>query len=426
MTNKNGVMFLFGAGAEHYFDMPLGSEFAKLLLLPKEKNDLDRIYTDKVDSRPLISSKSVTVYAQTIVEHEKKIENDWVTKYEVTREELINLAKTVINKDYDSPEWKNTNKAKWDTFLKNFKDDLKKSIHTDEVDTAALSWRFAKFMLENAKFCETLDSKFNGLRISDTENLLNKRAQRVVYAYCNIHYALAKAMGGKEHNIEGFNGNDFLNFLGDYSHKYFSKCDNNPENYYNMIQQIRGNNIFYYATTNYTPFSECCLGKGNVIYLNGKMTWFEDYINLQMYDIENPSERKSILEGEKIRSGVFPFIFLQSGVKPIVLPKQICEIYNFYTRLKDCNKLIVLGYNLNNDDNHINAIIIDWLCTPNHKMIYCEHSEKEPMFKNYKWYQKVEKNIEIKNDIFKFFNNPRDNNTHGLMEIFESYVSSEI
>ena len=64
MTNKNGVMFLFGAGAEHYFDMPLGSEFAKLLLLPKEKNDLDRIYTDKVDSRPLISSKSVTVYAQ--------------------------------------------------------------------------------------------------------------------------------------------------------------------------------------------------------------------------------------------------------------------------------------------------------------------------------------------------------------------------
>ena len=66
--------------------------------------------------------------------------------------------------------------------------------------------------------------------------------------------------------------------------------------------------------------------------------------------IENASD----FTGEKL---FFPFIFGQSLIKPIVSDIQIDAFTEFKSLLNKTDILVVLGYNINEDDNHINALL---------------------------------------------------------------------
>ena len=57
----------------------------------------------------------------------------------------------------------------------------------------------------------------------------------------------------------------------------------------------------------------------------------------------------------------FPFIMTQSPIKPLISTKQYVEYGNAYRNLDKCKYLYIIGYSLNENDNHITAIIRDFI-----------------------------------------------------------------
>ncbi len=122
--------------------------------------------------------------------------------------------------------------------------------------------------------------------------------------------------------------------------------------YYSAIQALLKNNVKV-ITTNYTPIAEQIIGmeRNNIAYLHGNLSWFECPNNLTVYDVagDDAEDLNDLL--------IFPYIFLQSGVKPIVDTIQLREYAKMLDILDNTNSLFVLGYNFNLDDNHINSFI---------------------------------------------------------------------
>ena len=100
-------------------------------------------------------------------------------------------------------------------------------------------------------------------------------------------------------------------------------------------------------TTNYYKFCERICNKA--VYLNGQLKYFEFPEILEVKDISE----EDILK-DKI---FFPFIFGQSLVKPIINKYQVDVFKQFEDILNNTDILVILGYNINDDDNHINAML---------------------------------------------------------------------
>lgn len=58
---------------------------------------------------------------------------------------------------------------------------------------------------------------------------------------------------------------------------------------------------------------------------------------------------------------IFPFLFIQSGIKPIIEYNQLKEYSKMLKLLEDAQTLIIVGYRLNLDDNHLNSLIRNFI-----------------------------------------------------------------
>lgn len=127
--------------------------------------------------------------------------------------------------------------------------------------------------------------------------------------------------------------------------------------YYHYIQKAFHNHISGIITTNYFHFAEGYFE--NVAYINGQLKNFEFPEELEVHDA---SERRAVFKDRLF----FPFIFGQSYVKPIIHSKLIVELKRMKDILDKSSILVILGYNINSDDNHINAYLHDFV---HHKKI---------------------------------------------------------
>ena len=103
-------------------------------------------------------------------------------------------------------------------------------------------------------------------------------------------------------------------------------------------------------TTNYYRF--CSKINERTVYLNGQLKYFECPEYLEVVDLAKDDIDRSTL--------CFPFLFGQSMLKPIVNHQQIREFAEFKSILDEADILIVFGFNINEDDNHINAFLHDF------------------------------------------------------------------
>lgn len=104
-------------------------------------------------------------------------------------------------------------------------------------------------------------------------------------------------------------------------------------------------------TTNYYRF--CEIVSSNTIYLNGQLKFFEYPELLEVVDITKQKEHENKL--------LFPFIFGQSLVKPIVNAIQTEEFHKLNELLNNTDILVIMGFNINEDDNHINTFLHDYV-----------------------------------------------------------------
>jgi hypothetical protein len=99
------------------------------------------------------------------------------------------------------------------------------------------------------------------------------------------------------------------------------------------------------GTSNYTNFitaSKCA----SIFHLNGSLNEYYD-----------PYRNEIIEPGEVHASLQVPFLFTQSGTKPMTSIKMSRRYIDYFDKCKSSERIVVAGYGFNSDDGHINTLI---------------------------------------------------------------------
>lgn len=359
------VTFLFGSGADTDADEKLksGADFAKSLLTNKYSKQIKEILGENQSSFSLVHPNSRKVFIQTVYDYQYEAAKSGIEKKYI--DYCIAYTQGTLQDDDSKKELSNKCKE-WYNLLK--RDTQNKN-------------GVCKFFLDNAVFFDTLDEKFNSLKNisfdSNTQEIrLNANAKRVLNAYWTVFFDMLKSLG-EDINKKGYCFDDILNF---WQKKYSSVNENS---YYAVVESSQLNaNI---VTTNYTELAEQT-GCQDIVYLHGKLTWFEDATDLLVFDSKNENEK--IKDAYSNNHTILPFILIPSGVKPVICSRQINEFARFIEKMKDTTFLVVVGYKFNLEDNHINSIIAEWLkSNPDRKMIYLNFNECVA-FSSYAFFEK--------------------------------------
>ena len=329
--NSAKLTFLFGAGAEAEYGLPTGPAFNEALLTSKYKDVIKNVFGEGYNNIRLIYPTSTTVFYQTICE------NFDTAKTILSSSELTgfeNYAKRDRNAGLSINE----------AIIKEFRT-LCKGWYDMVVGNAA-GGKVKEFFLQYAVFFSSLDSKFNALRVPD----IDSNAKRVIFAYATVLFVMMSKLYSKD--LSGFDLDKVIELLNEpYNVKKPS------DTYYTILKE--SGLPCHIVTTNYTDLiKETSKNEEAIAWLHGKLTWIENYRELTVYDCTNASEKARILNDKE---HIVPFILIPSGVKPLICRRQINEFSKFISNLDQSNILCLVGYRVNQEDNHINSIIGDWL-----------------------------------------------------------------
>ena len=149
--------------------------------------------------------------------------------------------------------------------------------------------------------------------------------------------------------------------------------------YYNVRNLVESNNNeISCITTNYTNIGQKIiqLPDERFSYLHGKLGMFEELETKYIADIKEVDLRKT----------VFPYLLVQSGVKPIISPFQIREFYKACSMITEADHMLIVGYGVNLDDEHITTILRERLMNGKKVkyFVHCTSKESE------EWNKKVD------------------------------------
>ena len=145
-------------------------------------------------------------------------------------------------------------------------------------------------------------------------------------------------------------------------------CSQGPGYYHDIADICTLFECAVIGTTNYNTFIKE-VTENDVIFLNGSVNDFYDpYLNKII-------DRNTADESEHI---TVPFIFTQSGVKPLTSVKMSERYVELYNRLKEADIVCVVGYSFNIDDGHINGMFRS-LIEDEQKTVYIGHYENDPV-----------------------------------------------
>ena len=344
---KKSIAFLCGAGCEGkgQIELPFGAGFKKDILLSKGIASLyEKIngQTGKITNGAIIDARCTNILYQTFSEHKKE------------KEQLSKKVLKIITEYENYRKSKDTlSEEKQKQIKLDFKELYKKLI-SDETETEDVTKNDKKLFFENITLCSFSDELFNYLRLPDTYKTEVGKIEKLYFsAYKSIISSLyKKACGGDFENdyiknaptqIKEFR-TKLEEDLSDWQQKITKQVADSTNLYYSTIREmckkydLQGTIL----TTNYTDFAEKITGL-EVAYLHGKLDWFENV----------KTKKVGALSSFKSDDEIFPFIFIPSGIKPIVSLKQIEQYRIALDIFENCDVLFILGYGINSDDEHI-------------------------------------------------------------------------
>ena len=193
-----------------------------------------------------------------------------------------------------------------------------------------------------------------------------KRFWRVVSAYSRGYASLIGNMLEEEKTEE-----KFYQIMSDYDYvrevmDNFAEKQKDMRSYYSILKEFPEVGI---VTTNYTHlcYSLSCRKIQDVAYVHGRFGLFESAKDLIVYDADIDAIDNKIL---------FPYIFIQSGVKPIVDVTQLTEYGKAIDLFRRSDTIVIVGYRLNIDDNHINSILRS-MCYAKKNIYYLDYNGTE-------------------------------------------------
>lgn len=172
----------------------------------------------------------------------------------------------------------------------------------------------------------------------------------------------------------------FLNQIESITKELWNK--NNYNTYYKKMknhyyQQEMLKEAVGVVTTNYTPII-CSINPTQLAQINGSLNLFEYPFELAVHDF---CKNQRVI----MHNMFFPFIFGTSSVKPVVHSIQIQALNTLKDILDESDTLVIIGYGLNEDDNHLNSFIREFLIDQPtgecHRVIYCHYSTENTIDK---------------------------------------------
>lgn len=149
--------------------------------------------------------------------------------------------------------------------------------------------------------------------------------------------------------------------------------ENLNKGYYDDIKELEKlYKLKAIGTSNYTTFIYNYVDKEKVIHLNGSI------------DDKYDPYKNTIVDKEDKSSFTVPFLFTQSGTKPLTSIKVSQKYNKLYDEFKNSDKIIVIGYGFNIDDGHINGIFRTLVEDDNKEILILSYSKEHDI--NY--YQK--------------------------------------
>lgn len=379
------VTFLIGAGCEgkDQFELPSGVDFKKQILLADGVKEFAGYFNKKdafaFPSGKIIKSNSTNILYQTIVENgldELGFDN--------ADKEVIECYCAYRRKDDDVTE------SRYQNFRKLFYDKIYSKLESNSNDKVVDNF------LRHVSFYSFLDSYFNYLRKPEKYVSEVRRIVKIYFAaYKSIIDGLSAAGGSALPALTNSNPleyrKSFVQWLEDAYGKIIEQT-NIEDTYYGQITELikyskernsgEGHIEIAIVTCNYTEILERIIedrikNSGiRIRYLHGKLELFEDVTDKQIKHIEE------FTEGDRI----FPYILIQSGVKPIISPYQIKQFAAANDDFESSEYIVILGYGLNSDDEHI----INMLREQNShdrrhpKIVYFIHADSKKDEKDYK------------------------------------------
>lgn len=432
MDDDNYVSLFFGAGAETCFGMINGTDFIIKSLFCRNrrmKKGLIKAGVYAGYEGDFLFRKDSNVFKDMIFRTLKKnyLDDEHIEKLTSYYCENKNIEKTetkkILTKIFKSDRIEDiiSNKKKDQESKKNIEvlnalvekiydeiviDDCKKIKKNEQ------SKFIKKFLEKDMEFAGCLERDFStlmGLNKND-----NFRYNRLFNYYWSSFFSIIDKIIEKDDELikkyeldkdkQDYYFNVFSNLKAIiteiYDEKFLKKYENNKKNdnndnnenknYYEIFSSKDFDNwkLHSVITTNYTPFMELyfdrkennngkCDNKQDEpkksIYLSGKLSLFERSNENEVFDIRDEN-----IDNTKLKPiDYFPFIMTQSPIKPIIHPKQIIEYNNFLNALESSEILVIIGYSLTKNDNHICCFLKEYYLKGK-TIIYCKYKKQGP------------------------------------------------
>ena len=154
-------------------------------------------------------------------------------------------------------------------------------------------------------------------------------------------------------------------YIQEIAENFESKITNSTGFYHDIKEISKQSELLSIGTTNYNKFIEDI--SGNFVYfLNGSVNdLYDPYLNTIL------SEEKS----QETTHFKLPFLFTQSGVKPLTSIKMSERYVDFYNKLKQSDTVAIIGYGFNADDGHINGMFRSLIEDENKTITIFHYSE---------------------------------------------------
>ena len=332
--------FLFGAGAEYSFKLGDGESFAR----------------NVVGNGNQAMNSAIREYYRSL-----DLLDEWYPKYKNSKVKTIDLIEAALKKKKYTlnEEYKPTRK-----FSTQLRREAERYENSPQERKELLNKWTSYFGIIDESFCTLMSPKHLG----------PEKFWRVVNFYTRAYLFMVLPFLSKDKSKD-----TYLEALRDPKGTYIKVLNEakgkltQNDNYYSYLRAYFPSAEI--ATTNYTPFCDI-ISDGKAAYLHGKLNLFECPRTLKVVDVTTDD----VNFGKDV---YFPYLFIQSGVKPIVEKKQIEEYHKFVKQLKKSKELVILGYNLNFDDNHLNGLIRDFLLTGRNRLVYFDYNcDSKDMIKN--------------------------------------------
>lgn len=188
----------------------------------------------------------------------------------------------------------------------------------------------------------------------------------------------------------------FLRVAKEYIYELEKDIDYTADGYYGDLKLFSQSvEINALGTSNYTNILRNTVDKKifercGIKYLNGSVDYFYNPYKNSVEEIHTGDTHLS--DGQI----VVPFIFTQSGLKPLTSIKMSKEYVSLYELYAQLDAIICIGFGFNSDDAHINGIFRQLVDEEKKHLFYVTNNHNTRIIK-----QKLQKNIRLSSESMK-------------------------